>query len=195
MESWAPQNVVRNLSLLFLAAHFNKTLLIKWFVGRQSKKWYKYLFCFFFNWVSCSTYILGFGGCVKRPHYNFYLELTKQFINFQKYPATMFLHLSQALLTTHSSSKIDSHKRQWEDKVQEQSRWNKNFYVISVELHSVETSCTDQSLLSKKNKLLIFHLIGYWLLISQVIIPASAASDIEVSTDRFVLSPETVSKR
>ena len=51
----------------------------------------------FLNWVSCSAYILGVGAWVKRPHYNFYLEMRKQLIsifNSQKYPTVMFLHLS-----------------------------------------------------------------------------------------------------
>lgn len=122
---------------------------------------------------------------MKRPHYNFYLEMRKHFQLPKISRSDVSPLVSHALLTTHCSSKIDGHKRQWEDTIQELSSSNKNFYVISVELHFVKTSCTDQSLLSKKNKLLIF----------QVTITASAASDIEVSTDRFVLSTETVSKR
>ena len=48
-----------------------------YYVGRQSRKWYKYLFGFSFNLAACNTYILESESCVKHAQDLFRLELGK----------------------------------------------------------------------------------------------------------------------
>ena len=49
---------------------------LRWYyyVGRQSRKWYKYLFWFSFNLAACKAYILESESCVKRAQDLFHLS-------------------------------------------------------------------------------------------------------------------------
>ena len=55
-----------------------------YYAGRQSRKWYKYLFWFAFNLAACNSYILecvNRGNEKRRPQEAFRLELAKRLIN------------------------------------------------------------------------------------------------------------------
>ena len=64
-------------------------------VGRQSRKWYRYIFWFVFNVAACNTYILECEHRLRnhqrtRPQTDFRLELGKRLINgytYRKRPA------------------------------------------------------------------------------------------------------------
>ena len=79
-----------------------------YYVGRQSRKWYKYLFWFSFNLAACNAYILKSESRVKCAQDLFHLELGKQLIinfNRRKRPASNALPLV-------SRAPLGGHKRQ-----------------------------------------------------------------------------------
>ena len=80
-----------------------------YYVGRQSRKWYKYLFWFSFNLAACNAYILESESRVKRAQDLFRLELGKQLIgnfNSRRRPASDALPLVSRAPLTHISTKI-----------------------------------------------------------------------------------------
>ena len=86
-----------------------------YYVGRQSRKWYKYLFWFSFNLAACNAYILESESRVKRAQDLFRLELGKRLIgnfNSRKRPASDALPFVSRSPLTHISSKIEGRKRQ-----------------------------------------------------------------------------------
>ena len=90
-------------------------LCLYYYVGRQSRKWYKYLFCFSFNLAACNAYILESESCVKRAQNLFRLELGKRLIgnfNSRERPASDTLPLVSEAPMTHISTKIEGCKRQ-----------------------------------------------------------------------------------
>ena len=89
---------------------------LRWYyAGRQSRKWYKYLFWFSFNLAACIAYILESESCVKRAQDLFRLELGKRLIgnfNSRKWPASYALLLVSRAPLTHISTKMEGRKRQ-----------------------------------------------------------------------------------
>ena len=86
-----------------------------YYVGRQSRKWYKYLFWFAFNLAACNAYILESESRVKRAQDLFRLELGKRLIgnfNSRKRPASDALPFVSRAPLTHISTKIEGRKRQ-----------------------------------------------------------------------------------
>ena len=87
-----------------------------YYVGRQSRKWYKYLFWFSFNLAACNAYIVESESHEKqRPQDTFHLELGKQLIgnfNSRKRPANAATPLVPRDPFTHTSTKIDGCKKQ-----------------------------------------------------------------------------------
>ena len=54
-----------------------------YYIGRQSRKWYKYLFWFAFNLAACNAYNLEYENCERnkrRPQDAFRIELGKRLI-------------------------------------------------------------------------------------------------------------------
>ena len=87
-----------------------------YYVGRQSRKWYKYLFWFSFNLAACNAYIVESESREKqRPQDTFHLELGKRLIgnfNSRKRPANAATPLVPRDPLTHTSTKIDGCKKQ-----------------------------------------------------------------------------------
>ena len=70
--------------------------LCSYYVGGQSRKWYKYLFWFSLNLAACNAYILESESRVKRAQDLFHLEQGKRLIgnfNSRKQPASDALPL------------------------------------------------------------------------------------------------------
>ena len=88
-----------------------------YYVGRQSRKWYRYIFWYVFNMAACNSYILE---CVhrernKRSQSEFRLELGKRLINgynSRKRPANEVPAPFNERLADHKSTQIDGRKKQ-----------------------------------------------------------------------------------
>ena len=115
-----------------------------YYVGRQSRKWYKYLFWFSFNLAACNAYILESESRVKRAQDLFRLELGKRLIgnfNSRKQPASDALPLVSRAPLTHISTKIEGRKRQCVNCKAKGKKTPKN-YPIKTKSVSTEQSCT-----------------------------------------------------
>ena len=114
-----------------------------YYVGRQSRKWYKYLFGFSFNLAACNTYILESESCVKHAQDLFRLELGKRLIgnfNSRKQPASDALPLVSRAPLTHISTKIEGRKRQCVNCKAKGKKTSKN-YPIETKFVSTVQSC------------------------------------------------------
>ena len=120
-----------------------------YYVGRQSRKWYKYLFWFSFNLAACNAYILESESRVKRAQDLFRLQLGKRLIanfNSRKRLASDALPLVSRTPLTHipprsravrgSASTVKLKGRKLPKTIQ----LKQNSCVNSAELRSVKTS-------------------------------------------------------
>ena len=115
-----------------------------YYFGRQSRKWYKYLFWFSFNLAASNAYILESESRVKRAQDLFRLELGKRLIgNFdsRKRPAKDALPLVSRAPLTHIPTKIEGRKRQCINCKAKGKKTPKN-YPIETKFVSTVQSCT-----------------------------------------------------
>ncbi|KAK3735138.1 hypothetical protein QZH41_000008 [Actinostola sp. cb2023] len=88
-----------------------------YYAGRQSRKWYRYIFWFIFNLSVCNSHILESHhlGRNKRTQIQYRLELGKRLINgynSRKRPPTNQLLGPNQDLTSHKSVRIDGRNKQ-----------------------------------------------------------------------------------
>lgn len=87
-----------------------------YYIGRQSRKWYKYLFWFAFNVAACNSYILQCENTRrKRPQEKFLLELGKGLIagfNSRKRPSTSAALPVIRPMASHLSTKVEGRKKE-----------------------------------------------------------------------------------
>ena len=115
-----------------------------YYVGRQSRKWYKYRFGFSFNLAACNVYILESESRVKHAQDLFRLEWGKRLIgnfNSRKRPPSNALPLVSRAPLTHISSKIEGRKKQCVNCKAKGKKTPKN-YPTETKFVSTVQSCT-----------------------------------------------------